>query len=113
MGRDVIWFNLGALVAIATTLVKIGFLVWVFIRTNKAAAVVYAVYSLLSIILNYTYPLLVSQFVSVDSFAIIGVAIGTVKGLIELGLFIWLILSLTRRSRPAQTSDTVPSTQDV
>ena len=101
---------LGVFVAgIALLLLKVGFLIWVFIRTRQGAAIAYALYVLLSNTLgNLPYQILerVSSANPVEGEAIASAmfAIRISGVFIETALFIWLIWSVLKSPRSGNVS---------
>lgn len=96
-----------SLLTIAFLLAKAGFLIWVFIRTQKVWAIGYAVYVVLASFSNFIVPAAVSSVSSVNSavsvqsmFAIYG----AVSTFIEVVLFIGLVQSLLKSPRPTANS---------
>ena len=91
------------LLAILFALVKVGFLIWVFIRTQKVPAICYAVYLLLASVGQFLVPALIAQTVGARDVVVLqGMisAYGAFTTLIETVLFIWLVRSLLKSPRP-------------
>ncbi|MEM9088294.1 MAG: hypothetical protein AAGC93_06065 [Cyanobacteria bacterium P01_F01_bin.53] len=84
-------------------LVKVGFLIWVFVRTQKISAISYAVYVVLAGFGNFLVPVLLFQSATADNvrlFHIMRSVYGSFSALVETVLFIWLVRSLLRSPRP-------------
>lgn len=93
-----------SLLSIAFLLTKAGFLIWVFIRTQKIWAICYALYVVLASLANFVVPAAVSRFAytgSVDAaLSLLVISIyGAVSTLIEVVLFIGLVRSLLKSPR--------------
>lgn len=84
-------FLSGALLAL---LAKIGVLVWSYLKTRKLAPMVYGLYIIAQTIL----PLFLTRLLNPSIFAIYAGGMW----LLEIGLFVWLIYSLSARSRRVQ-----------
>lgn len=91
-------------------LVKVGFLVWVFSRSQKPAAIVYAAYILISAVVSAVLPAFLSQFFSrsegIAVYTLTLLTYGVVNSLVEVALFIWFVQSLLKRpvqSLPVQS----------
>ena len=82
-------------------LVKVGFLLWVFSRSHKSAAIVYAAYILISTVISAGLPTFLSQFFSgtgdIAAYTLTLLTYGTVNSLVEVILFIWFVQSLLKR----------------
>ncbi|MEL6815289.1 MAG: hypothetical protein AAFP03_10810 [Cyanobacteria bacterium J06598_3] len=93
--------------AIALQLAKAGFLIWVFIRTQKIWAIGYAVYVVLASLANFIVPAVVTSVSSTDAFTSVQsifAIYGFVSTLIEVVLFIGLVQSLLKSHRPTVKS---------
>jgi len=77
-------------------LIKVAFLVWVFVRTQKVPAIVYAVHMLLFHLGVTFIPIWLGESSS-TGFSLLFLSL--FSAVIEVILFIWLILSLMKRSR--------------
>ena len=82
-------------------LVKVGFLVWVFSRSQKSAVIVYAAYVLISAVVSAVLPAFLSQFFSgskdIAVYTLTLLTYGVVNSLVEVALFIWFVQSLLKR----------------
>lgn len=85
----------------AIILVKVGFLVWVFSRSQKSAAIVYAAYILISAVVSAVLPAFFSQFFSrtedIAVYTLTLLTYGVVNSLAEVALFIWFVQPLLKR----------------
>lgn len=91
-----------SLLTIALLLTKAGFLIWVFIRTQKVWAIGYALYVVLASVSNFIVPAVISSVSSTSSavgFQSIFAIYGAVSTLIEVVLFIGLVQSLLKSPR--------------
>ncbi|MGB3297719.1 MAG: hypothetical protein WBA76_05575 [Phormidesmis sp.] len=83
-------------------LVKVGFLIWVFSRSQKPVAIVYAAYILISAVVSTGLPAFLSQFFSgsedVAAYTLTLATYGVVNALVEVVLFIWFVRSLLKRA---------------
>ena len=73
-----------------SVLVKSGVLLWAYVRTRKLAALVYAVFLWLQGLSHFV----LVRMIEVRLYSMLSAWLW----LIEIGLFIWLIVSLARRS---------------
>ncbi len=98
--------NIGVgLLGVAAAIAKVAFLVWLSIRTRRPAVIVYVLYGVAIALLNPVINAAVGQ--SPEGLEQVEVAMSrllivrTVTGLVETGLFIWLLWPLRNRIRPA------------
>ncbi|MGB3295673.1 MAG: hypothetical protein WBB01_22035 [Phormidesmis sp.] len=75
----------------ACLFVKIGFLVWAYMRTRQLAAIIYGLY----ILMGVAVPIVVFPQVDPDSDFFYRYQIAT--AVIETTLFVWLVRSLIKR----------------
>lgn len=77
------------IVGVACLFLKIGFLVWAYVKTRKLAAIAYGLYVLISAAL----PVFILPRINSDYFALYQL----ITILIETLLFVWLVRSLIKR----------------
>ena len=75
----------------AVLLVKIGVLVWAYLKTRKLAPMVYGIY----LVAQTVFPLLTARVAGAPQFVFFAGGMW----LLEIVLFVWLIYSLTTRTR--------------
>lgn len=74
---------------VACLFLKVGFLVWAYIRTRKLAAIAYGIYVLASVI----FPIVILPQLSPDYYPVYSI----VTAVLEAVLFVWLVRSLLKR----------------
>lgn len=103
-------------------LVKAGFLIWVYIRTQKNSAIAYGLFILLASAGGLVAPALLVSIFSVNDTATLQTSLfayGFLSSLIEVCLFIWFVRSLLKSPRSslsdsslADSSTAEPSTYE-
>lgn len=81
--------------------VKAACLIWAFVRTRKVAALFYIAFLIVSPIV----PIVTAKIIGATNFALFSIYYNVAAGVLEAGLFIWLVRSLLkRRSLPTGSS---------
>ena len=78
-------------------IVKFAFLFWVYVRTQKLAAMVYGVFLLIAGLVPFILP----RLLTARDFGTIWLFLNAGTAFVEVGLFIWLVRSLIKRPTPS------------